>query len=268
MGDEPRGPLFVVAIILMVVVVGLELGSQFVTKPPHQADRAAKVLTLPGVAAMTSGAQPDRAEVADQAAGHPQPAGLAIGYQALVDGLLLVMVVLAGFALRSADPDAGSALGAASLTAAMVAILGGIFMVDVAVGRLRSVVALFLSPPSGTLIYLTLFGFFNRYRSFVVLGVLVVAKLAFCVVLMEADHRFTRFRLLVGLMVTSVVMTVLVVGLLSVVPLTMVSITDSIAAVVVTVVGVVWAVVLLIASMSAVVSDLRFGRATSAPAAS
>ncbi|MDP9074900.1 MAG: hypothetical protein M3N98_12160 [Actinomycetota bacterium] len=251
--------------MLMVVVLGLEVGSQLLLTPPHKSDRAAQVFKLPGAAALTNGIQVDRTEVADQVIAHAQPPGLAIGDLALLDGLLLVMVAIAGLSLRrSPPPAAGSALGPASLTASMIAALAGIFLVDVALSRLRAEVALYLSPPFGTLMYLALFGFFRREGSLFVLGALIVLKLAVSILVSRADPRFGQHRSVSGLLITSVVATIAVSLLYGIVPPTMVSTTDAIAALAVTVAGLIWALGLLIGSMTSVARGLRFDTAVPA----
>lgn len=265
--DELRRPLLVIALVLMAIVVILEIGAFIGLDPGRDAGRGAEVLEVPGLTELLvqsgidpAGVDPDQIQATADA--NPEPPGLAIPTQALVDGLLLFTVVLMSLPLLFPERVTGRAQGIATLIVAVVVILVGILVVVAAVAKLVLMVTLFLAPPFGTIAYFALFGFFPKGTALAVLSTLMALKLAFCVVLFLAQQRFAQNKGLVLLVLTALATNVVITFLHGIVPSVLVSITDAIAAIVVGVIAVVWAVVMLIGAIIAVVRAARVDRAT------
>jgi hypothetical protein len=105
----------------------------------------------------------------------------------------------------------------------------------------------------GTIVYLIIFGFFDRTGANVTLSLLMMLKLAFAACLILAHQRFIQNKGLVLIILTSLAANIIVSFLYGLVPVPLVSIIDSIATIVVFVLVVLWAVFFLVGSIVAVV---------------
>jgi hypothetical protein len=93
----------------------------------------------------------------------------------------------------------------------------------------------------------------------VVLSLLMFLKLAFAVLLVLAQQRFLQQKGLVVLVLISLVLNVVIAFLHGFFPLVLVSIVDTLLALVIAVVGIIWGVVLLIGAIPSIVSSIRLG---------
>jgi hypothetical protein len=91
----------------------------------------------------------------------------------------------------------------------------------------------------------------------VLLSLVMFLKVAFCVLLVLAQPRFLQNKGLVALVLTSLVATLVVSFLHGVVPGLLVSITDTVAAIVLAVLAIVWGIVLLIGSIPSVLKAIK-----------
>lgn len=265
--DQLRRPFLVIALVLIAIVVILEIGAFIGLDPGRDAGRGAEVLEVPGLTELLvqSGIDPagvDADQIQATADANPEPPGLAIPTQALVDGLLLFTTVLIALPLLFPERVTGRTQGIATLIVAIIVILVGILVVIAAIAKLVFMVTLFLAPPFGTIAYFALFGFFPKGSSLALLSTLMALKLAFCVMLFLAQQRFVQNKGLVLLVLTALFTNVVITFLHGIVPSVLVSITDAVAAIIVGIVAIVWAVIMLIISIIAVVRSARFDRAT------
>jgi hypothetical protein len=99
------------------------------------------------------------------------------------------------------------------------------------------------------LIYLAVYGFFNRGGAGITLGLLMTLKIAFGVCLVLAQQRFLQNRGLVLMVLTSFAATAIISFLHGLVPGFLVSITDAIGAIIVAIPAVIWAIFLLFGSL-------------------
>jgi hypothetical protein len=127
----------------------------------------------------------------------------------------------------------------------------------IALVELVVMVSLFLAAPFGTIAYLAIWGFFPRGEAAAILGLLLMLKLGFVGCLLAAQQRFLTMKLLVALITTSLVLDLVVGFLHGFVPRILVSITDDLGAIVIAIVAIVWALILLIGSIPAIVKALR-----------
>jgi hypothetical protein len=261
--DSLRTPFFILAVVIAVVIVLVELGSLAL---PATADPA---VALDAMCARTTdqdlqdkcNSASARADLLDQmrsaqANNQPNP-GLGITYLALIDGLLLFITLLIGFALIIPERVQGRIQGCATLIFCILLILAAIGMIFLALGKVILMVSLLLSAPFGTLAYLAIWGFFDRSGAAVVLGILFVLKLAFAGCLVLAHQRFLQNMGLILLVVASLIGNVVVAFLQGLVPGFLVSITDGIAAIVVAIIAVILLILALIGSIISVVKALK-----------
>jgi hypothetical protein len=264
--NELRRPFLVIALILMAIVVILEVGAFLGLDPGRDAGRGAKVLEVPGLTDLLvqAGIDPagvDPVQIQATADAHPEPPGLAIPTQALVDGLVLFSVVLMALPLLFPERITGRTQGIATLIVAIIVIVVGILEVVAAVDKIVCLVSGFLAPPFGTIAYFALFGFFPKGTALAVLSVLMALKLAVCVVLFLAQQRVVQNKGFVLLMLSALATNIVITFLHGVVPSVLVSITDAIAAIVVGIVAAVWAIVMLVIAIISIVRSARFDRA-------
>lgn len=240
-----RKPFFVLALILLVIVVLIELGSGFLLGGADAGNAFAdQVATIEEID------EPPEADAVE-------PPGRSISYLVFVDGLLLFSVLLVGLSMVASPRLQGRVQGIGTLIVSILALLATIIMLIIAFVELLVMVALFLAPPFGTIAYLALWGFFPRGDSLAILGLLLFLKLAFGVCMALAHERFLAIKSLVLLVVTSLVLNIVIAFLHGLVPIIVVAIVDDIAAILVAIVAIVWGLVLLIGSIPAIVSAVR-----------
>ncbi|XXF77094.1 hypothetical protein P2318_29175 [Myxococcaceae bacterium GXIMD 01537] len=275
-----RKPLFLAALVLLVIAVLVETGSSLML-PKEQPDcsllervgkqRACENRPLTGLPtgceALRSAVCVDAKDedvgfsdvIATQKENPPTP-GLGIPALAVLDALLLFTLVLMGASLLVPERVHGRVQGVASLVGSIVALLVGIGLLLAAFGLLLTMVALFTAVPFGTIAYLAVWGFFNRGGAAGTLGLLMALKVAAAVCLVLAHPRFLQNKGLVLLVLTSLLANAVVSLLHGLVPIILVSITDAIAAIVVLVLALIWAVFLLVGALVSIVKVLRLKR--------
>ncbi|MDG4752044.1 hypothetical protein O7630_13905 [Micromonospora sp. WMMD718] len=247
---ELRKPFLLLALLAVALVVGVELG--------------AAALTGGGDA---SGALRDNAgrlgvELGDVGA-VSEPSGRGIGYLALIDVVALWTTGLFCLSLVLPDRMQGRVQGVATLVFSIVLLLVSLVLLIVAFIELTVMVSLFLAPPFGTLAYLAVWGFFPVDDAAVLLGLALLLKLVWVALLLAAQPRFLRNKGLVALALTTLLCTVVLQFLHGLVPVILVSILDDLGAVVFAVVALIWALVLLIGSIPAIVKAIRTTATTS-----
>ncbi|MCT2277037.1 hypothetical protein M3G91_05320 [Micromonospora chalcea] len=247
---ELRKPFLLLALLAVALVVGVELG--------------AAALTGGGDA---SGALRERAgqlgvELGDVGA-VSEPSGRGIGYLALIDVVALWTTGLFCLSLVLPDRVQGRVQGVATLVFSIVLLLVSLVLLIVAFVELTVMVSLFLAPPFGTLAYLAVWGFFPVGDAAVLLGLALLLKLVWAGLLLAAQPRFLRNKGLVALVLTTLLCTVVLQFLHALVPVILVSILDDLGAVVFAVVALIWALVLLIGSIPAIVKAVRTTATTS-----
>ena len=221
--DELRKLPLVVACALMVVAVLVELGS----------------------AAFLRGA------------GSGDPPGYGIPYLALVDGILAYSLGLMVLALVL-NPNLQAKLqGIVTLILSFLLVLGSLALILVTFVKLMIMVALFFAPPFGTAAYLVVWGHFPKAAAAVILSLILLLKIGMAICLPLAQQRFLKLKSLILLVATSFLATIVVSFLHGFVPGPLVSITDALAGVIVGILARIWAVVILIGSIGAVIQALQ-----------
>jgi hypothetical protein len=241
---ELRKPFFLISLIAIGLVVLVELGSPLILGGGNAAERLA---TEPAVSGIDVSNATDVRE----------PPGRGIPYLALIDVIALYTAALMGASLIVPEKLHGRVQGVLTLIGSIVLIIASLILLVIAFTELLTMVSLFLAFPFGQIAYLAIWGFFPRGEAAVVLSLLMFLKLVFGGFLVLAQPRFLQNKGLVALVLTSLVANIVVAFLHGLVPIIVVSIVDDVAAVLLAIVAIIWAVILLIGSIPAVVKSVR-----------
>ena len=249
--DELRKPLFFAAVAIAVLIVCIEIGANwFPTRPPSPEaaalTRAQLIKSDPRLAAELSKAPP---------AGKSPP-GVGIPDLALLDGLLLLSVLLMGASFLVSDRLIGRVQGVVTLIVSLLTLIAAIVGIFKTLIKVLIMFALFTAVPFGTIAYLAIWGFFNRGGAATILGFLLLLKLAFTVCLILAHQNFLQRKGLMLLILTSLLANIVVSFLHGLVPVVLVSITDGVAGIIVLILAAVWAIILLVGSVIAVIKAI------------
>ncbi len=251
---ELRRPFLLLALLAVALVVGLELGSALLTGGGDAGGALRDSAGRLGV------------ELGDVGA-VSEPSGRGTGYLALIDVVALWTTGLFSLSLVVPDRIQGRVQGVATLIFSIVLLIAAIVLLIVAFVELTIMVSLFLSAPFGTLAYLALWGFFPVGEASALLGLVLLLKLVWGGLLLLAQPRFLQNKGLVLLALTTLLCTVVLEFLHRLVPGILVSITDDIGALVFALVAVIWALILLIGSIPAILKAIRTTATTSRPTA-
>ena len=227
--DSLRKPLFIIALILLVIAVLVEMGSVLLAETIKNA---------------------------------PQP-GLGISYLVLIDGMLLYIICLIGVALILPERVYGRVQGVITFIVSLLILLGSIVLIFKALLLLMLMLSLLMAVPFGTIAYFALYADFNTKGAAVTLGIIMSLKLFFAGFLVFSHQRFLQNKSLIFLILTSLLASIIVSFLHGFVPGFLVSITDAIGALVIAIQAAIWAVFLLIGSIPAIIKALRVDRALS-----
>jgi hypothetical protein len=260
--ERLRTPFLIVAIALSFIVVLIETGTALPGVLRSVASPINSFQQLPpdvssGLAQLNS----DQRNTLDMLSTQNRPPGLSIPALALLDSIVLFTLILVGSALLIPERLQGRVQGIATLIFSLVLIGIALVQIFVVVGLLILMISLLLSVPFGTIVYLIIYGSFNRGGADIALSLLMFLKLVFAASLLIAQQRFLQSKGLVLLIVTSLLCNVIVSILLGLVPGILVSITDAIAAIIVGIIAVIWAIILLIGSIISIIKILRIDRA-------
>ncbi|MEV4822001.1 hypothetical protein [Micromonospora sp. NPDC049274] len=242
MGDL-RKPFLLLALVAVTLVVLIEVGSSLLT---GGGDATGALLAN----AADLGVEVD-------GGGISEPSGRGTSYLALIDVVALWTTGLFCLSLVVPERVQGRIQGVATLIFSILLILGSLVLLIIAFVELTIMVSLFLAVPFGTLAYLALWGFFPVGEASLLLGLALLLKLVWVVLLLLAQPRFLQNKGLVLLALTTLLCTVVLEFLHRLVPVIVVSILDDVGALVFAVVAIIWGLVLLIGSIPAIVKSVR-----------
>lgn len=243
-----RKPLLLLALLAVVLVVLVELGSGLMI---GGGDASGALRESAGELGVDLG----------DVSGVAQPPGRGISYLALIDVIALYTTGLFCLALVVPERVQGRAQGVATLIASIILIIVSLVLLIIAFIELMIMVTLFLAAPFGTIAYLALWGFFPTGEASIVLGLLLFLKLAWAGLLVLAQPRFLQNKGLVLLVLTSLVCTIVLEFLHGLVPVILVSILDDLGALIFAIIAIIWGLVLLIGSIPAIVKAIRVSAA-------
>lgn len=246
--DALRRPFFIAAVIVFAIVVLAEIGMSLLlggtAVDPVSLAEAGKLGVPPDVFLKTQGAD-------------AAPPGAGIGLLAFLDGLLLFTVVMLGLSLIIDLRTYGRIQGLTTLIVTFLWVIAAFFTALLALAKLFLMFGLFVAAPFGTIAYLALWGSFPTGQAAAILGLLLLLKIVFAVLLILSQPKFLKVTGLVVLLLVSVLLQ-LVLGLIhDFLPGPLVSIGDQFWALITVVVALVWALIMLIVSIPAVINALR-----------
>ncbi|HEV2913126.1 MAG TPA: hypothetical protein VGX92_07410 [Pyrinomonadaceae bacterium] len=231
--DELRKPFFIIALLLMLFVVLVEIGS----------------------AAWVDVGTPKTAQLAS--ALDADTPGYGIVYLSFLDGFVLYITLLIGLSLIIPERIQGRVQGCVTLIVSFFGCLGIITAIFVALAMLILMVTLLLSPIFGTVAYFALYADFDRSSASITLGLIMMLKLGFAICLVLAHQRFLQSKGLVLIVLTSLLANIIISFLHSFVPGILVSITDVIGAIVVAILAVIWAIFLMIMAIISIIKAIH-----------
>jgi hypothetical protein len=247
---ELRKPFFITAVALISIAVAIELGATwFLGGVTAKADYLTSMRDDPALAAHMSEIDPAGLQRLNKGT----PPGRAIPAMAVLDGLVLFTVLLMGAPMFIPERIFAKVQGIATMVVSLIALMGSIAGILLTFSLVLLMVALFTAFPFGTLIYLIIYGFFDRIGANVTLSFLIVLKVSFAACLILAHPRFIQNKGLVLIVLTSLGANIIISFSHAIVPVLLVSITDAIATIIVFVLVALWAVFFLVGSILAVV---------------
>jgi hypothetical protein len=256
-----RTPFLFFSLGILALVVLIETGSTFILERigvdtvTATADINAIVADDPELHDAFESA--DRSEIETLLA-EEKPPGRAIAFLALLDGVLLFTIALTTSGVVIPQAIQAQVQGPAAVIFAMFVITTAIALIFVvALPMLLVMVALLGAVPFGTLVYLILYGFFNRAGASAVLILLMTLKFAAGGSLVVAHESFLQRKGLILLFLSSLLGNVIVSFFHALVPRILVNITDHIAAIVVAVFAVCWSIPLLIGGVLGTIKLLQ-----------
>lgn len=247
--DHLRTPFFIIALIAAALVLLVEVGSPLLSGGPSSA--SARVQMINKVA-------PDAEVKQEDLPKGDQPPGKAIAYMALVDGqwlFALCLLVLPIIVPQRFQPERfqGKVQGVAFLIVGILVVLGSILLALIALALLLIMVALFLAAPFGTVAYICKWGFFDESGAATMLSLIMLLKLCTVVMLVLAHQGFLKGKSLVLLTLTSLLCNIIIAFLHGLVPGVLVSITDTLGAIVMAIIAIIWGIVSVIYGIVSIV---------------
>jgi hypothetical protein len=230
--EKLRRPFFIVALILMLFVVLVEVGS-------------AMLLDFGGTSGKVANAL------------NADTPGYGILYLSFIDGFVFYITLLIGLALVIPERIQGRVQGCVTLIVSFFGCLGIIVSIITALVLLILMVTLLLAPIFGTIAYFAIYGHFDRGSAAATLSLLMILKIAFAICLVLAHQRFLQNKGLVLLIITSFLGNLIISFLHNFVPLPLVSITDTIGAIIVAIIGLIWAIVLMIFAIISIIKAIH-----------
>ena len=274
--ESLRKPFFLAALILLGLMLLVELGSlPFIQRPSvpssvstlnlgdvkSQLRQAAQYLPAQQQQQLNTAIDnlgvDDLNQAVSQAQTQGRPPGLGVPYLALLEGMLLFTLGLMAAGMLYKERIQARVQGSVTFIFALCMLLVAIGLLLAAIAATLTMIGLLLAVFIGTIIYLIVYGSFDRGASLAALGILMVLQIGFGACLFLAERRFLQNKGLVLLFATSVVANLIVAFLQGLVPGILVSITDGIAGIVVAVIAIIWSVVFLIGSIPGIILALK-----------
>src|SRR5262245_7791618 len=184
----------------------------------------------------------------------PPTPGLGVPAIVYVDAVLLLVLLVMATALVVPARIHGRVQGIVGLIVSILIILAAIVAAFKALAQLIVMVSLLLAFPFGTIVYLIIWGFFDRGGAAAALGLLLLIKIVIAICLVVSHQAFATDKGMILIVAASLIAGLVVSFLHGFVPGVLVSITDAIAAIVVAIIGI---IVALLAALGSVVSIVR-----------
>ena len=178
--------------------------------------------------------------------------GYGIQYLIFIDAFLLYVVILIGLALIIPERIQGRVQGVVTLIVSALGCFGIIVAIFVVLAFLMLMVTLLFAPIFGTIAYFVIYADFDRAGANITLSLIMTLKICFVIFMILAHQRFLQNKSLVLLTLTSLLANLIISFTHNLVPSFLVSITDSIGAIIVAILALIWAVFFIIGSIIAI----------------
>lgn len=246
-----RRPLFVFAVVAIVLAVLAELGLSLLMSASGGTAVSPRTAAELGV---------DPTLFASAELAESSPPGVGIASLALIDGLLVFTIIMLGVSLVISERVFGRIQGVTTLIVTFLWILASFIAIFVGIAKLLLMIGLFAAAPFGTIAYLAIWGGFPVSKAATILGLILFFKIAFGILLIAAQPRFLKIKGLVVLVLVSFVAQLVLAFIHGLLPRPLVAIGDQFWAIIVTVIALIWALVMLIGSIPAIVKAIRVSR--------
>ncbi|MHC4954374.1 MAG: hypothetical protein ACYTGZ_10825 [Planctomycetota bacterium] len=186
----------------------------------------------------------------------PAP-GIGIPAMAILDGLVLLTTVLLVLPMLITDAGYAKVSGILTLIVSFLSLLGAIVVIFVSLALLLLMVALLLAIPFGTIAYFAAYADFNTGGAAAILGLSMTLKICSAIAVVVGNPHALKSKAIVLLFLTSLLGNVILSFLHGFPPGFLVSITDAIGAIIVAILGAIWALILLIGSIPAILKAIK-----------
>ena len=166
-----------------------------------------------------------------------------------VDMILFFTVLMMTLPLVIPPQRVANMQGIASLIVGLFVTSFSVMLIVKVLVMLWLMIALLMSIPFGTLIYIVKFGHFDVGYAAIVMSALMTLKIILAAAIVIAHERFLQNKGLVLIIATSLGVMILINVLHNFPPVFLVSITDAIAAIVVSVIAILWAIPFIISGV-------------------
>lgn len=226
--DKLRTPFLIATLVLLILIVGVEIGANWWVGSSGTGD-----LSAPGI---------------------------GITAMLWVDGILLFTIVM--FALARVIPaqQFGAIQGIVTFFVMLLTIIGGVVFLFIAIALLILMLTLLMAVPFGTIVYMAEYATFDKGAARITLTCLMGLKMIAIYCLFLAHQRFFSVKGLLFLLLSSLLVNIIVSFLHAIAPSFLVSITDAIAAIIIMVISLIWSISKFIGSIPAAIKGLRFDR--------
>jgi hypothetical protein len=178
----------------------------------------------------------------------------------LLEVLLVFAILLVALSLILPERIHGRLQGIATLIVSFLVALASFFCIIAAFVELMIMLALLMAVPFGTMVYLAVFGDFDRHGASLVLASGMTLKLFFCGFLVAAQERYLQNKGLVLLILSSLLGTLIVQFLHNLVPIILVSITDAVGGIVMGIITLLWGLWFFLRSIPSIIKVLMVWR--------
>jgi len=241
-----RLPFFILALLVLAGVVGLETGSALFLQAGGVGNAA--------VSGLSDASDEELAQARNQ---NGSPPGFAVASLALIDTILLFTVALMGLSLIVPHRIHGRIQGCLTCGFTCLSFMPAIAVIIVAMVAVITMVMLLLAFPFGTIVYAIVYGSFPRGDALLALSVIMGLKIIFIVLLLLAHQRFLQNIGLMLLILLSLAGNVIVSFIISFPPGLLVSIADGIAAIVVAILAIICLIPLFIGALIGILAALK-----------
>lgn len=183
--------------------------------------------------------------------------GLAIAALIYLDVMLLTMLILFTLPLIVSPRVLAQLQGCFSCVLGVVVILMGLFTLLAALVSLFLMIGLLLAIPFGTIVYMILYADFDTTEAAAIMSTLMFLKILMTVLLLIAHERFLLNIGMIALIATSIVAMVVISFLHNFPPTFLVSITDTVAALIVAILAIIWGFIHAIGGIIGIVTMLK-----------